>query len=95
MGNPDRRGSYPIIAQRFIPAIKQGDKRIIIINGTPFPYMLVRLPKDGSIRGNLAVSGDHEVRKLDKKIWKSPQLSENAYSRKVFCWPELILSALI
>jgi|TARA_R110002124_G_scaffold56209_3_gene158851 glutathione synthase len=61
------RGSYPIIAQRFIPAIKQGDKRIIIIDGTPFPYMLVRLPKDGSIRGNLAVSGDHEVRKLDEK----------------------------
>lgn len=61
------RGSYPIIAQRFIPEIKQGDKRIIIIDGTPFPYMLVRLPKEGSVRGNLAVSGDHEVRKLDAK----------------------------
>jgi len=59
------RGSYPIIAQRFIPEIKAGDKRIIIIGGVPFPYMLVRLPKEGSIRGNLAVSGDHEVRKLD------------------------------
>src|SRR5690606_16489305 len=56
------RGSYPIIAQRFIPEIKQGDKRIIIIDGAPFPYMLVRLPKEGSIRGNLAVSGDYEVR---------------------------------
>lgn len=60
------RGSYPIIAQRFIPEIKQGDKRIIIIDGTPFPYMLVRLPKEGSVRGNLAVSGDYEVRKLDE-----------------------------
>ena len=64
------RGSYPIIAQRFIPEIKQGDKRIIIIDGTPFPHMLVRLPKEGSIRGNLAVSGDYEVRKLDENDLK-------------------------
>lgn len=64
-------GKTPIMAQSFIPDITTGDKRIIIIDGVPFQHMLVRLPKKGSIRGNLAVSGDYEVRLLsdaDKHI---------------------------
>jgi len=61
------QGCYPIIAQTFIPNIVQGDKRILIIDGEPFAQMLVRLPKDGTIRGNLAVSGDFDVRPLGAK----------------------------
>jgi len=64
-------GKTPIMAQSFIPDITAGDKRILIIDGVPFQHMLVRIPKKGSIRGNLAVSGDYEVRLLsdtDKHI---------------------------
>lgn len=47
-------GKNLIMAQRFIPEISQGDKRILIVNGKPIPYALVRIPAPGEIRGNLA-----------------------------------------
>ncbi len=50
-------GRQPIMAQRFIPAIKDGDKRILVIDGEPLPYALARIPKDGEVRGNLARGG--------------------------------------
>ncbi len=62
-----QRGRYPVIAQRFIEDISAGDKRIIVIDGEAFPHMLVRLPAKGSIRGNLAVSGAYDVRRLSEK----------------------------
>jgi glutathione synthase len=46
-----------IMAQRYLPEIKQGDKRIIVINGEPLPYVLARIPKTGETRGNLAAGG--------------------------------------
>jgi glutathione synthase len=45
------------MAQRFIPEIAQGDKRILIIDGEPVPYALARIPAAGETRGNLAVGG--------------------------------------
>jgi glutathione synthase len=62
-----QNGTYPVIAQKFLPEIAQGDKRIIVINGKPFGHALVRLPKAGSIRGNLVHGGGHEVRALSPK----------------------------
>lgn len=62
-----QRGRYPVFAQKFIPEIKNGDKRIVILNGKPFDHALVRLPKDGSIRGNLAAGGSYEVRPLSPR----------------------------
>lgn len=59
-----QRGTYPVIAQKFIPAITAGDKRVIVINGKPFEYVLVRTPKSGSIRGNMAAGGTTEVRAI-------------------------------
>ncbi len=50
-------GAQTIMAQRYLPEIKHGDKRIIIINGKPLPYVLARIPKAGETRGNLAVGG--------------------------------------
>ena len=50
-------GRQTIMAQRYLPAILQGDKRIIIINGKPLPYALARIPKAGETRGNLAAGG--------------------------------------
>ena len=52
-----RCGRQTIMAQRYLPAILQGDKRIIIINGEPLPYALARIPKAGETRGNLAAGG--------------------------------------
>ncbi len=46
-----------IMAQRFIPEITQGDKRILMINGTPVDYALARIPPEGETRGNLAAGG--------------------------------------
>ena len=50
-------GAQTIMAQRYLPAILQGDKRIIVINGEPLPYALARIPKAGETRGNLAAGG--------------------------------------
>jgi len=50
-------GSRQIMAQRYIPAIKDGDKRILMIDGDPIPYCLARTPAAGETRGNLAAGG--------------------------------------
>ena len=50
-------GTQTVMAQRYLPQILQGDKRIIVINGEPLPYALARIPKAGETRGNLA-AGD-------------------------------------
>lgn len=50
-------GKTPIIAQRFIPEISEGDKRILLIDGEPIPYALARIPAKGETRGNLAAGG--------------------------------------
>jgi glutathione synthase len=50
-------GQRTIMAQRFIPEIAQGDKRILIIAGEAAPYALARIPKAGETRGNLAAGG--------------------------------------
>lgn len=48
------------MAQRFIPEISAGDKRILMINGEPVPYALARIPAEGESRGNLAAGGRGE-----------------------------------
>jgi glutathione synthase len=50
-------GHRMIMAQRFIPEIVHGDKRVIVIAGEPVPYALARIPKLGETRGNLAAGG--------------------------------------
>ncbi len=50
-------GKRTIMIQQYLPAITQGDKRIIVINGEPLPYCLARIPKAGETRGNLAAGG--------------------------------------
>lgn len=64
-------GQWPIMAQRYIPDIIDGDKRILMINGEPVPYCLARIPQNGETRGNLAAGGRGEARPLtdnDKAI---------------------------
>jgi glutathione synthase len=50
-------GTRTVMAQRFIPEIRNGDKRVLLIAGKPVPYALARIPKPGETRGNLAVGG--------------------------------------
>jgi len=50
-------GQKTVMAQRYIPEIAQGDKRILLIDGEPVPYALARIPKPGETRGNLAAGG--------------------------------------
>ena len=48
-------GNRTIMAQRFVPEITRGDKRVLVIDGKPFSHCLARIPKAGETRGNLAV----------------------------------------
>ncbi len=50
-------GTRSIMAQRYIPQIREGDKRILLIAGEAVPYSLARIPKEGETRGNLAAGG--------------------------------------
>lgn len=52
-----QHGGGFIMAQRFIPEIREGDKRILMIDGEPVPYALARIPAPGETRGNLAAGG--------------------------------------
>ena len=59
--------TVPIMAQRFIPEISKGDKRILIVDGKPVPYCLARIPKKGETRGNLAVGAKGVVQPLSAR----------------------------
>ena len=50
-------GTRTVMAQRFIPEIATGDKRVLVIGGKPFAHCLARIPKAGETRGNLAAGG--------------------------------------
>lgn len=50
-------GTRTIMAQRYIPEISEGDKRVLLIDGEPVPFALARIPKAGETRGNLAAGG--------------------------------------
>jgi glutathione synthase len=56
-----------IMAQKYLPAVKDGDKRILMVNGEPVPYCLARIPATGESRGNLAAGGRGEGRPLSPR----------------------------
>lgn len=60
-------GTRTIMAQRYLPEITQGDKRIIVIDGEPLPYALARIPMAGETRGNLAAGGTGVAQKLSAR----------------------------
>ena len=60
-------GTRTIMAQRYIPEITQGDKRILLIAGEPVPYALARIPKAGESRGNLNVGGTGVAQPLTRR----------------------------
>ena len=69
------KGTQTIMAQKFIPDIIKGDKRILMIGGEPIPYCLARVPPKGDIRGNLAIGGKGIVQELDDRdLWIANQV---------------------
>ena len=53
----NRGGTTTVMAQRYLTAITEGDKRVLVIDGAPIPHALARIPQGSEIRGNLAVGG--------------------------------------
>src|SRR5512139_2836215 len=62
-----RRGGRAIMAQRYLPAIKDGDKRILLIDGEVVPWALARIPLAGETRGNLAAGGTARAQPLSAR----------------------------
>jgi glutathione synthase len=60
-------GSRTVMAQRFVPEITQGDKRVILIDGSVVPHCLARIPKSGDSRGNLAQGARGEAQPLSAR----------------------------
>ncbi len=50
-------GAQTVMVQKYLPAIVDGDKRVLVIGGKPVPYCLARIPQGGEVRGNLAAGG--------------------------------------
>ena len=53
----NHHGATSVMVQKFLPEIAQGDKRVIIIDGEPVPFVLARIPQGSEVRGNLAAGG--------------------------------------
>lgn len=69
-------GTKLTMAQRFIPEIKQGDKRILLINGEAVPYALARIPAKGETRANLAAGGEGiGIELTDRDRWICEQVA--------------------
>ncbi len=62
-----RRGQHAVMAQKTIPEISDGDKRILMINGKPVSHALARIPQTGETRGNLAAGGSAKARPLNQR----------------------------
>jgi len=62
-------GQRYAMAQRYIPEIIDGDKRVLVVDGEPVPYCLARIPARGETRGNLAAGGRGEARPLSDSDW--------------------------
>jgi glutathione synthase len=60
-------GRHLVMAQRYLPEISAGDKRILLVDGEPVPYCLARIPQGNEFRGNLAAGGRGEGRPLSER----------------------------
>lgn len=75
-------GTTQTMAQKFIPEIVDGDKRILLVDGEPIPYALARIPAKGETRGNLAAGGTGEGRELtDRDRWICQQVAPTLKER--------------
>jgi glutathione synthase len=81
----NRFGAQSVMAQRFLPEISEGDKRILLIGGKVVPHALARIPAKGEVRGNMAAGGTPVARPLsdgDRAI--AERLAPELLSRGLF-----------
>ncbi len=77
-----QHGTMPIMAQKYLPQIADGDKRILIVDGQPVSHCLARIPSPGESRGNLAAGGKGLVRELsDRDHWIVEQVRQHLSAR--------------
>lgn len=75
-------GQQMALAQRYLPEIKDGDKRILLVDGEPVPYALARIPPADDFRGNLAAGGRGEGRPLtERDRWIAAQVGPGLRAR--------------
>jgi glutathione synthase len=78
------RGRRFCMAQRYLPEIRDGDKRVLMIDGEPVPYCLARIPAPGETRGNLAAGAAAEGRPLtDRDRWIAAQVGPELRARGI------------
>jgi glutathione synthase len=78
------RGRRFCMAQRYLPEIRDGDKRVLMIHGEPVPYCLARIPAPGETRGNLAAGASAEGRPLtDRDRWIAGQVGPELRARGI------------
>ena len=65
----NKDGAETVMVQKFLPAISEGDKRVLVIGGKPVPFCLARIPQGSEVRGNLAVGGKGVARALSDSDW--------------------------
>lgn len=66
----NQQGAQTVMVQAYLPAIEQGDKRVLLIGGEAVPYGLSRIPQHGEVRGNLAVGGKGVAHPLTPTEWE-------------------------
>lgn len=78
-------GQQSAMAQKFIPDISNGDKRILVVNGKAVPYTLARIPAKGETRGNLAAGGRGVAQPLSERDqWIADQIAPTLVEKGLF-----------
>ncbi len=65
----NKDGAETVMVQKFLPAITEGDKRVLVIGGKAVPFSLARIPQGSEVRGNLAVGGKGVAQALSDSDW--------------------------
>jgi glutathione synthase len=79
------RETRAVMAQRFIPEIRAGDKRIMLINGEPIPHVLARIPQEGDWRGNVVAGAKPVVQPLtERDAWICRQLKPFLQAKGIY-----------
>jgi glutathione synthase len=77
-------GSRYIMIQRYLQEIREGDKRILMVDGEPIPYALARIPREGEFRGNLAAGGTGKGIPLSERDnWIAKQVGPELRARGI------------
>lgn len=78
-------GKHHIMAQTYIPEIKAGDKRILLINGEPIDYTLARIPAEGETRGNIAAGGTGVGMEItERERWLCTQIAPTLKAKGLY-----------